>query len=344
MAVNKIKLTGSAATHGPNELERVAYLDGWRGVAIGLVLYGHFMPESGWFNSGRFGVDVFFCLSGFLMSNILFVRCMPLSTFYKRRISRIFPVFLLFIVTISLIGWYTTGFFSWIEFLSTASFLRTYTPTNPDIWHTPLPIGHMWSLNAEEHSYVLLSILTLLAFLKRREGWVLVGGGILSIGIHVAYINFPSFAPPSGEMGTEVVASHLLISAGYFLLRQRFVRFVRPWMPVAAFLGAMLCYTPLVPLWSSMLLSPFLLALTVNHLSETQLLVRKSLASPSIRLLGIWSYSIYIWQQPFFIYQHHFPPGGALAAAMLVSIGSFYLIESPVRTWLNKNWQDSIVR
>lgn len=338
MAVNTKKLIESAATHGPSELDRLDYLDGWRGLAIGLVLYAHFMPKSGWLNSGRFGVDVFFCLSGFLMSNILFVRCVPLSTFYKRRISRICPVFLLFVVTIYLIGWYTTGSFSWIEFLSTASFLRTYIPLTPSIWLTPLPIGHMWSLNAEEHSYVFLSILTLLTFLKRREGWVLVGAGVLSIGIHVVYLKFPLLAPPSGDLGTEVVASHLLISAGYFLLRQRFVRFVQPWMPVGTFLGAMFCYTTLVPWYGSLLFSPFLLAFTVNHLSETPLLVRRALASPGIRLLGIWSYSIYIWQQPFYKFQDHFPFGGAFAAAMLVSLGSFYLFENPVRAWLNKNW------
>ena len=78
---------------------RVDYLDGWRGMAIALVLQGHFFPLSG-FESGYLGVDIFFCLSGLLMSRILFVQRVPLATFYKRRISRIFPVFLLFVVLV----------------------------------------------------------------------------------------------------------------------------------------------------------------------------------------------------------------------------------------------------
>ncbi len=72
------------------------YLDGWRGLAILLVLQGHFMVIPGW-HSGRMGVDVFFCLSGLLMSRLLFQRRVPLGTFYKRRLSRILPAFLLYL-------------------------------------------------------------------------------------------------------------------------------------------------------------------------------------------------------------------------------------------------------
>ena len=59
----------TALNHSANE--HVNYLDGWRGLAIALVLEGHFsglIP----LETGRLGVDVFFCLSGYLMSGILF--------------------------------------------------------------------------------------------------------------------------------------------------------------------------------------------------------------------------------------------------------------------------------
>ena len=71
---------------------RFGYLDGWRGIAIAMVLISHFLGDLG--SYGRMGVDVFFVLSGLLMANILFVKRMPLSKFYKRRFSRVFPVFL----------------------------------------------------------------------------------------------------------------------------------------------------------------------------------------------------------------------------------------------------------
>ena len=65
-----------ASDHGRSELKRIAYLDGWRGLAIGLVLIDHFSPVCG-IALGRMGVDVFFVLSGMFMANILFVKRVP---------------------------------------------------------------------------------------------------------------------------------------------------------------------------------------------------------------------------------------------------------------------------
>ena len=93
------RVASASARHGGSELRRIDYLDGWRGLAIFLVLQGHFFAIQGW-HSGRMGVDIFFCLSGLLMSRILFQRRVPLTTFYKRRISRIIPAFLLFLLIV----------------------------------------------------------------------------------------------------------------------------------------------------------------------------------------------------------------------------------------------------
>ena len=309
-------------------------------MAIALVLYGHFAQKSLWSNSGRFGVDVFFSLSGFLMSNILFHRRVPLSIFYKRRISRVFPVFFLFVSVTYLVQWQVNDYFSLSEFLYTITFLRTYLPPTPDIWHTGIPIGHLWSLNAEEHSYVFLSLLTLFPFLKGREAPILICIGTFSIVIHYSYIKYPQLAPLSNELGTEAVASHLLISSGYFLVREKFVSIVKPWMPITAFGCAIVCYTQVVPWWASMIVSPFLLAFAVNHLSDAPKYFRSVFAFSFIRLLGIWSFSIYIWQQPFYKYKITFfhSSSGALAMAMIVSLFSFYFFENPIRAWLNKKW------
>ena len=62
------------------------YLDGWRGLAIIFLLIGHFYPVPG-INFGHFGVNLFFVLSGLLMSRLLFVKSVPIPLFYKRRIS-----------------------------------------------------------------------------------------------------------------------------------------------------------------------------------------------------------------------------------------------------------------
>src|SRR6185437_5220298 len=123
--------------------ERYPYLDGWRGLAILLVLIAHYwhvrVPVI-----GRMGVDLFFVLSGLLMSHILFEKRMPIAKFYRRRISRILPVFLLFVAT-AWIGWSHRGA-SWQELVTTLTFTRTYY-THPMILHSLLPAQNLWSLN-----------------------------------------------------------------------------------------------------------------------------------------------------------------------------------------------------
>ena len=73
----------------------LAGLDGLRAIAVMSVVFYH-LNLSGFFAGGFLGVDIFFCLSGLLMSNLLFVKRVPLTNFYKRRISRILPAFVLF--------------------------------------------------------------------------------------------------------------------------------------------------------------------------------------------------------------------------------------------------------
>jgi peptidoglycan/LPS O-acetylase OafA/YrhL len=332
------RTVSSAAAHGPSELKHVAYLDGWRGLAIALVLQYHFFYIPA-FNSGRLGVDVFFVLSGFLMSRILFVKRVPLGTFYKRRISRILPAFLLFVTVV-----YGAAFYLQREerhyVLYTLTFMRNYLPKTPSIWLADAPILHLWSLNVEEHCYVFLSVITLLTFLKGREGPFLLLAGTLSVAIYFVYSAFPSIAPATSVSRTEAAAGHLIISAGYYLMRNRFVSLVRPWMPLAALAAAIACYLSIAPWWARVLFSPYLLAFTVNHLSEAPQWFRSMLAFGPLCLLGIWSYSIYLWHAPLVLHQYFGPHGNVISCLLGIAAGvvSFYLFENPIRTWLNKNW------
>jgi peptidoglycan/LPS O-acetylase OafA/YrhL len=306
-------------------------------MAISLVLINHFAPSFTWLDTGTAGVDVFFCLSGFLMSNILFVRRMPLVKFYKRRVSRILPVFLLFVLCAFALAKLRSIPFSKTELLATLVFLRTYIPAVPGIWDTNVPIQHIWSLNVEEHCYVFLGLLTLLP-LVRREVWALTTAALGSILVFIVYVKIPRIAPHSSFLGTEVQASYLLFSAAYHLARQHFVALVRPWMPLAALAIGFGCYTQLSPWWSEPLVAPVLFAFSINHLSESPGFFRTILSARPLRMLGIWSYSLYLWQQPFFKFQHGLPVGLPLVLAFLVGIVSFYFFERPIRTWLNRHW------
>lgn len=321
----------------PRLADRVDYLDGWRGLAILLVLQSHFLPWPA-IDSGQLGVDIFFCLSGLLMSNLLFVKRVPLLQFYKRRISRILPAFVMFVAIVyGAAAWHGVGR-GWDEIVSTLLFLRTYLPDHPDIWNTGLPIGHLWSLNVEEHSYVLLSLLTLVAALRGRVAWVLAGVSGLVMGLYYVYETSPRFAGTSFEIRTEIAASFLLVSAGYFLVRHRVAPLVKPWMPLAALLVAATGYLPHAHWWASAIVAPLGLAFCVNHLELTPAGVRRLLTWRPMRQMGIWSYSIYLWQQPFFTYKATLPTGAAVIGALLAGLASFYLLENPCRDWINRRW------
>jgi len=290
--------------------------------------------------TGRLGVDVFFCLSGFLMSGILFIQRQPLSKFYKRRISRILPAFFLFVISMYLFATFLSMQFTSAELISTLLFLRTYFPAHPGIWGTKVPIQHVWTLNIEEHCYIFMSLLVLLRVFRGRENVVLILAGTVCIGIGILYAKLGNQAPRWGELGSEVAASHLLIAAGYRLICDRYKIKVLPYLPLLTLVAAVVCYYRFVPWWSHIILSPFLLAFTVNHLSQTYDEFKSILSTRLLRLLGLWSFSIYLWQQPFYLYISSIPGGTvtALAGALAMGLLSYYLLEQPSRTWLNKRW------
>ena len=334
----------SATSHGKTDLERIDYLDGWRGIAILFVLIDHFFIFSKFADVGRMGVDIFFVLSGLLMSRILYIKRTPLGTFYRRRISRVFPVFFIYVSLMCAISLFFGLTEEHENYLYTLTFLRGYFPVGVDMVNTGLPIEHIWSLNVEEHAYVILSIITLFAFLKRREyiALFMVGFGSIFAFYFIATktdIPFPAF-----ERQTHVLLGHLMVSAGYFLIRDRFAHLVQSWMPVVAFILAALCYTDWAHWTFRWALTPFFLAFAVNHLDKVPEFVKSFLRFAPIRLFGIWSYSIYLWQSPFYNYlvRHElaFEYANVLGfiGATVVGVFSFYIIENPIRRYLNNNW------
>src|SRR5690606_14066044 len=118
---------------------------------------------------GRLGVDLFFVLSGLLMSRILYERRVPLKTFYWRRASRILPVFFLFIASMFTLAQVRELDWPTIEVIASLAFLRTYFP-DVSIWQSAVPIGHLWSLNVEEHAYIILALIAAIPFARERAG------------------------------------------------------------------------------------------------------------------------------------------------------------------------------
>lgn len=320
-------------------------LDGWRAMAILLVLYEHFVGYT-MFDMGRMGVNAFFALSGALMGGILFVRKTPLKTFYQRRFTRVFPLFFLFVAVV-----YGTGALMGNQesenVLYTIAFLRSYLPEG-GIWGTDLPIGHLWSLNIEEHAYVIMSVIALFGVRLRRDAWspcllgsVLIGVGLVSI---VAKYVTIKFMPASQGVGlqTHLNLGFIFIAAGYHVWYRHYqwrINNVTWWVAAAIAIGFIVHIKSMH--WFAMtLVAPFMFAFAVNHLSEISGALKSLFSYAWLRLVGLWSFSLYIWQQPFYVWSKQHDDGVVslllFSVVVVISLLSFYVFENPLRVYLNK--------
>lgn len=327
----------------------VSYLDGWRGLAIGAVLICHFdpHPSTGWL--GEFGVQLFFVLSGYLISNLLFLKKESLKDFAVRRASRILPVFLLFVLTMVIYAenfqparYNVTG----RELLPTLTFLRSYFPVDLNIFARRWPIGHLWSLNIEEHSYVYLA-LGALVLKNAKSKYAAPALLILTMAAIVACTFYYARHPPSGAADwrwrSEVASLGLISSAALRVTASRLSRdwrdAVPPWLPLLTLLIAVACYATNA-VRGGHLVGPLCLAFTVNFLHRTPALMRRLMSSGLLRWLGRCSFSMYLWQQPFYyaVLNDRVAAPLALATAVCAGAISFYLVEKPARRLLNRAW------
>jgi len=147
-------------------------LDGWRAIAIALVLFSHTRPTGKALQQiapyGAMGVHLFFAISGFLITNGLLEERPSLLTFYVRRAFRILPAAFLYLAVLCVLG-FAGG---WIplnrgQVLASAFFYRNYyVMPAAESWYT----GHYWSLSVEEHFYLLWPAL-LFWLGSRRARW-----------------------------------------------------------------------------------------------------------------------------------------------------------------------------
>jgi peptidoglycan/LPS O-acetylase OafA/YrhL len=319
-------------------------LDGWRGLAIGSLLIGHFFPVPG-INLGSVGVNLFFVLSGWLMTRLLFLQGTAIRTFYRRRISRVFPTHFFFIAAIVALFMGLGLPVDPLETAASAMFFRNYLPSSDA---AALPFGHLWSLCVEEHSYVLLSFV---AIIQRRRGIdparALAALACICAIFMIWY--WTHYSGPELDFGkwqrTEVAAYGIFVS-GFLLLRfdARGLPRLPGWMcPLLVVLGIGLHWWSIAdPVRTIAGVGAF--ALAINLLPGAPPALQSALAIRPLRQLGLWSFSIYVWQQPFYLYGEKLgmSPALALLAAIVAGMASFYLLERPARRYLNRVWGKEI--
>jgi peptidoglycan/LPS O-acetylase OafA/YrhL len=333
-------------------VKTIPYLDGWRGVAILLVLYSHFVVGAG----GDVGVALFFVLSGFLVSDLLFQRQTGIGTFFWRRATRILPTFWLYLGVMIVY----TGMVQPIphavppdEIAATVAFLRTYLPAGQSIWSAQWPIGHLWSLNVEEHAYLVLGLIAVLTRAVGSKRLTRIVMLFCIVAMCVIIFNY-SRRPPDGAspwmLRSECAALGLVASAWVRTCRPLATHALirdghRAITPLA--LGAgLLCYAPHAPYLAVPALAPLLLAVAVNYLDCAPAVLLRLFSLKVLRWFGLCSFSLYMWQQPFYkaIGLYGFSAVTALATALAVGFSAFYVFENPVRRYLNQAWHRRALR
>jgi peptidoglycan/LPS O-acetylase OafA/YrhL len=113
-----------------------------------------------------------------------------------------------------------------------------------------------------------------------------------------------------------------------------------PHVALVASTGAVLLFMDSVPTPIHYLVAVPLLALAVNSLDFSGRYLTGFLSIWPMTMLGLWSYSLYLWQQPFykFVYSQGSSPMPMLAAVFACALCSYYIVEKPARGWLNRNW------
>jgi len=318
-------------------MKHIPYLDGWRGLAIVFLLIGHFFPVAG-INLGAVGVALFFVLSGSLMAQVLFVQRSGFGSFYRRRIARVMPSVGVYLATVTAVFVLTGNAIAWSELLSALTFTNNYFVAAN--WR--MPFGHIWSLSVEEHAYVLLS---LGAFWCRARGGrelhamaAILGAVLLAIAV---YSLAPAGSAPGFSMRTEVASFGIFISA-FLALGAVHTRCVlaKAWIAPAALAVGIAAHWWSVPAALRVLLGAGGLAVAIHALASAPRWLLAVLECSWLRTLGVHSFSLYLWQQPFYQLTHHegLSPVLGLLLSLLAGWIAFHLIEHPARRYLNERW------
>jgi len=349
------------------QLEYMPALDGLRAVAIASVLVAH--GGFGWATSGILGVNVFFVLSGFLITLLLLkewtrTATIRLSAFWARRARRLLPALLVLLGGVLLYAWLfaPTGTQSSLraDALSTLFYVGN--------WHqivtgqsyfaqvsAPSPLLHTWTLAIEEQFYVLWPLVVLGVLTLRRSTRVLLAVTLTGVGLsalEMALRYHDRMDPSRLYYGTDTRAQDILVGAAAAILLSRstpaigrtanrgysvlataaVVGFAAVWWVTGS--DASLLYR------GGFLLADLLVALVILGVTKApRSLVSRALSPGPVRYLGRISYGLYLWHWPIFLVLDHTRTGldgvGLFALRCVVSLAfavcSWYLVERPVR-------------
>ncbi|MGJ4962394.1 acyltransferase family protein [Bradyrhizobium sp. HKCCYLRH3061] len=336
-------------------------IDGLRAVAVLPVVIYHAFPTA--VPGGFYGVDIFFVISGYLITGIIHKQMLTgtfsIADFYARRIRRIFPALIAVVLAALLIGWFILPPRE-LKSLGTnvaggAIFIQNFILLNQvgyfDLAAEKKPLLHLWSLAIEEQYYIVWPLLLMLIGSWRRRSLVITAA--LALASFIACLIVQPRAADYAFYLPMTRAWELLVGSGLALIMSG--RSSSSWGPLQFLdrqlwreliaLGAIVAigfafwrYSRLTPHPGLHTLLPVLGAAALIATGGT-LVHRHVLSSGLAVFIGLISYPLYLWHYPLMAYARiHFVdrvPVMAMIAVIVVSVllawGTYRLIERPIR-------------
>jgi peptidoglycan/LPS O-acetylase OafA/YrhL len=326
-------------------------LDGLRAFAVLSVLLYH--AQIAGFSWGWNGVDVFFVISGFLITGTLLLeferdRSIDLLAFYKRRALRLFPALVLLCLAFLLLGALTK--LGWQSALLEVAIVAAYAGNWTRAFEQGIPghLGHTWSLAIEEQYYLLwpLALVLLVPLASRRRNWL---AAVLALALLVACWRALLYLQGAGinrlYNGTDTRADALLLgSALAFAVRIDRARQALGWAVRALWLPALLVIVvlPLAFPWdgAAMLCGGYTLIAAAGAIlvmaTGTDGPVRSLLGMQPLVWIGQRSYGLYLWGHPIMstcreVFELPMAAAGpiSIAGAFVCAAVSYALVERP---------------
>ena len=342
----------------------IPHIDGLRAIAVLAVLLFHLdVPFLG---GGFIGVDIFFVISGYLITNIIQreigAGTFSLTNFYARRVKRIFPALFVMLVMTSAIaiamlppeafGYHLTSLRMAAGQISNFFFVNEldYFDTSAQ----SAALLHTWSLGVEEQFYLVWPFLLLVSnrFLPIKKAYIL----IILIGIS-------SLALSEYLVRTDMMQAFYMLHARAWelaiggILAFDIVPRAKKFAPYLAVLGCALIGYGMIFLNAAHFpglnaLFPCLgAALIIYSGLDTQSFVHRALSMRWVVFIGLISYSLYLWHWPLIIfYKGYFAQDlsflaqiGLSTASFVVAILSYYLVECTTRYCRWRPWTIIVV-
>jgi len=334
-------------------MQLIPSLNGLRAIAVSMVIGSHLTRSSPeylsvplMFFDGALGVRIFFCISGFLITLLLLRekerdQFVNLKNFYARRVIRIFPVCYLFVFSLFVLTQSTGLTLSSCQYLTAVTYTKNYACGS---WVD----GHLWSLAVEEQFYLLWPLAIAIAPSR-------IGVLIAILGIAVAapsraseyLLGHRTFTWLASSTDALMIGALAAIFAhgshNRFLGILRFKPRPMRVLAIGAMAAPIVLSRHMLLGWFTVTLGPTLEALCATYLICSYAYLRRGagfwlLNTKFASYLGVISYSLYIWQQPFFDKPEAYGLESAalltfpfnLIAVFTVGVLSYHCFEKPL--------------